>query len=137
MAADLHIHVFEGITEEDLAAFFAGTLGSKWFASGGSDYSAWVNACGKVSKTPNVWVGEVSWLKAALFKDGKTFILDPVLKVQEAIGEDLPVLDDSLVELIMSAFESKNTTGYGIADSEDVQKFLTEYKGKRLFTVSW
>ena len=57
--------------------------------------------------------------------------------VQEAVGEDLPALDDELERKILAAFEAKNETGYSLATVDEVRAFLTAHKGKRLFTVSW
>lgn len=138
MSADLHIHVYRGLTEDDLRAFFANTMGSKYFAG-------WDNltdtpkerAYEKISRTPDFWIGEVSWLKAALFDDGAQFIPSTVQLVHDAIGEDLPVLTDELVGEIVAAFDAPNDTGYRLAKRGDVERFLAEHAGERLFTVSW
>ncbi len=71
MAADLYIHVFEGISEEDLKVFFSNALGSKWFAGfyAVDDHGKEEESYANISETPRVWVGEVSWLKAALYRE--------------------------------------------------------------------
>lgn len=136
MAADLHIHVFEEIIEDDLKAFFCNTIGSKYFDPG-IESKDWDEAFQKIARTHDIWIGEVSWLKAGLFNDSDRFIPKTVENIQELIGEELPVIDDELIEKILDAFDSENKTGYRIAKKEDVEKFLIENKGKRVFTVSW
>lgn len=135
MAADMHIHIFEGITEDDLAVFFANTMASKYFRPGNLG-ERWQVSYAKISDTPNVWVGEVSWLKAALFEDD-TFIPDPISKISEIIGEDLLVIDDALIGRISRALTLPNETVYHLAQAEKIISFLTDNKGERAFTVSW
>jgi hypothetical protein len=136
MAADLHIHVLEGASESDLAVFHAHTLGTKYF-----DLTKRYDPTGpeweRVGETPNVWVGEVSWLKAAVFGEAETFIPSTVQKVHEIIGEDLPVIDDGLIERIKEAFTLDNVTSYGLAECAKVTEFLEAHRGKQAFTVSW
>lgn len=147
MAADLHIHVFadDDLTEEDLKCFFHNTLGSKW---GPSSFASIFDEepcenkfkCehGKrIHKTKYIWIGEVSWLKAALLEDGKTFIPETVGEVSDIIGEELPIITDDLIERVKKAFDLPNITGYSLAKVEDVLKFLTKHKGKKAFTISW
>jgi len=136
MAADLHIHIFEGITEKDLAGFFANTWGSKYFNLGRG--SSWDDPSRrKVGNTPQIWVGGVSCLKAALFEDSESFIPDPVGAISELVGEDLPVIDDSFIVKIKEAMAIPNETGYSLANAEEIVVFLEEHKGKRVFTISW
>jgi len=133
MAADLSIHVFEGVTEEDLAAFFSHTLGSKYMdLNRRTDLGVHL----KISDTPGIWIGEVSWLKAAITGDME-YVPGPVQSVQETIGEDLPEVDDALIARIMAAFDIPNLTAYHIAEPAEVRSFLEAHRGKRLFTVSW
>ena len=112
MAADMHIHIFDNITEGDLANFFSNTLGSKWFNPRPAIDDRRDKAYEKVFSTPDIWIGEVSWLKAGLFDDPETFVPDPVGKINEVIGEDLPVITDELIDRIIEAFELENTTGW-------------------------
>jgi len=139
MGADLHIHVFEGITEDDLKIAFSNTLGSKYFAGFGyhTDYEKRSEIINKISRTPNVWVGSVSWLKASLLDDDETYIPDPVEKVSELIGENLPTLTKEIRDQILKAFDLENTTGYDVSERDSIQKFLDEHMGKKLFTFSW
>lgn len=113
MAADLHIHVFDGCTENDLC-----------------DYK-------KIASTPNVHVGEVSWLKAALLDDSDRYIPSAVQQVTDIIGEDLPVVDDAMIARIADAMKAPNATSYTLNSAEEVLTFLKQHKGKRVFTVSW
>jgi hypothetical protein len=134
MSADLHIHVFEGITRKDLAAFFSHTLGSKYFnisAPRPDGISA------KIEKTPNVWIGEVSWLGASFSDDPDAFVPQTVGLIYGAIGENLPVLDKRLRKKILGAFDAENPTSYRLTTPETVQVFLNEHMGKRVFMVSW
>lgn len=147
MAADLHIHSLKGLSEDDIRCFNRNVMGSKYFAWGGS-----VNRCvstGKdtwecdhhkrVTDSESVWVGAVSWLKAALFEDDASFIPEPVQKISEIIGEDLPVLDDELAGKIAGALDAPRATAlsYSTPVSDDVQEWLAAHCGERLFTVSW
>jgi len=137
MAADLHIHVVPDDLEEGvIVAFFSHTLGSKHFGGRFSQEERDASFP-RIADTPNVWIGEVSWLKAALFGDSGTFVPSTVQLVQDAIGEDLPTLTDELEQKILAAFEAKNETGYSLATVDEVRAFLAQHKGKRLFTVSW
>lgn len=138
MPADLHIHIFEGIDENDLSTFFVNTLGSKYFnRNARPNRKASEDAYDRVSSTASVWIGEVSRLKAGLFDDPETFVPGTVQRVQKLIGEDLPVLNDKLIVEIMEAFLIENTTGYSLNYIEYVLSFLVENKGKKVFTVSW
>ena len=142
MAADLHIHIYEGIEEKDMADFFSNTLGSKYFAPKSAGHikkytdpeSSWY----KVSNTPNIWIGEVSWLKATIFEDGaNSFVPNTVALINEVIGEELPVLTDELIAKLCAAFDLPNTTGYKLATAEKIRPFLEEHRGKKVFTISW
>lgn len=136
MAADLSIHILEGCSESDLAIFFAHTMGSTYFnLSLRSDPMG--DEWRRVSDSPQIWVGEVSWLKAAIFGDSETFIPSTVGQVHEVIGEHLPVINDALIAEVGSAFDLPNSTGYRLAERSKVIAFLESHKGKRTFTVSW
>lgn len=136
MAVDLSIHILEGCSESDLASFFAHTMGSKYFnLSLGSDPMG--DEWRRVSDSPQIWVGEVSWLKAALSGDSETFVPSTVGQVHEVIGEDLPMIDDALIANVGSAFDLPNSTGYRLAERSKVIAFLESHRGKQVFTVSW
>lgn len=140
MSADMKIHVFEPpCTEDDLAVFFTSSLGSKHFGRRpypGND--AYFAASAAVGSTPSIWIGEVSWLKAALFDDAEAFVPDTVQTIASLIGEELPVLDNELTSKILGAFEQPNQTDYSLnAAPEQLRTFLRTHTGKRVFTVSW
>lgn len=140
MAADLHIHVLKNMTECDLVLMQSNTLGSKHFnpiSAGVRMEEQYLLACKKVMESPNVWVGEVSWLKAMVFEDEETFIPHTVQLVHDVIGEDLPVITDAMIVVITAAFGVENTTGYRLADVDAVVKFLKENWGRKIFTISW
>lgn len=137
MAADMCIHIFQGITEDDLRIFFSNALGSKYFGTVAPSDEELDQAFHKIARTPNVWVGEVSWLKAALFEDEEKYIPTAIEQIHEIIGEDLPVIDDELIARIEQALRLPNKTRYRVAKPEEVVEFLRKYKGERCFTVSW
>jgi hypothetical protein len=139
VSADLHIHVFADgeLTEEDFKVFFGHTLGSKWFDFDGCTREEENAAWHKISDTPNVWVGSVSWLKAALFEDSDQYVPSGVAQVSDVIGEDWPIVDDALIEAISKALASDNKTAYAVTEPGSVVDFLKQHKGKRAFTVSW
>lgn len=89
------------------------------------------------SESPNIWIGEVSWLKAGLTGDKEAYIPNPVATISELIGEDWPVLDDELIEKILAAFDLENTTNCRLAEVKEVAEFLQEHKGSEVFTISW
>jgi len=136
MAADLYIHILEGVTEDNIKRFEGNTIGSKYFGTPCTD-EEWDVIDRKLAKTPAVWVGEVSWLKAALLDDNDTYIPAPVMAVSEAIGEDFPVIDDELIGKVQDALAEPNQTGYKVNDPKEVLAFLTKHKGKKCFTIAW
>lgn len=143
MGADLHIHAYSNgeVTEDDFKDFFSNMLGSKYFnpmrsaSRGGSD--VWMAAYTKLSSVPSVRVGEVSWLKAAVTGDSDSFIPAAIEGVQDAIGEDRPVIDDALIGKIEAAMNRKNDTQYQTIGKNEVVEFLRQNIGKRAFCVSW
>jgi len=137
MAADLHIHIFEGITGDDLAMFFADSLGSKWFDPSRCDSISTREVYGKIGKTPNIWVGQVSWLKADFYGDKETYVPETIADIWNMIGENLPVIDDALIAKIAAAFDKPNKSCYKLNDKKKVLEFLKQHKGKQAFVVSW
>ena len=136
MGADLNIHVFtKDFTEEHYKKFQSHTLGSKFFNPHGN--SSDLDLFRLCSGTPKVWVGSVSWLKAAILQDAETFIPNSVGKIHEIIGEEFPVIDDALIAKIKEALMIPNQTDYEIGSADDVLNFLEEHKGEKAFTISW
>ena len=136
MGADLYIHIFEGLEENDLKVFFTNTMGSKWFALTRYPEKKQERVRDRVLDTTSVWIGSVSWLKAGLFDDNETFIPDTVDVISDLVGEELSVLTDELIVKILDAFDLENKTGYELNTKEDVAKFLNTHKGKRVFKIS-
>lgn len=138
MAADLHIHVLtDKFTEEHCKVFSSNVLGSKWFGYRNASIGNRFDLFGPASDTPNVWVGEVSWLKAALLDDADKYVPAAVEAIAELIGDDFPVIDDEMISAVHAAFEAENGTSYSVSEGNDVIDFLNEHKGKKAFTVSW
>lgn len=135
MSADLHIHVLEGATEEDFVISKCNALGSKYFNL--DNYHLRKEVDKRIDYTPNIWIGEVSWLKASLFGDSENFIPSTVQQISDIIGEDLPIVDDNLINNIIKAFEVDNKTSYNVTKVKDIKEFLEQYKGKKLFTINW
>lgn len=138
MSADLHIHAFaEGtLTENDFRDMFCHTMGSKYFDLGRRDDFDKLLAL-KDDEDSEVWVGEVSWLKAALSDDADTFIPSAVQAVNDLVGEDHPLIDDALIDKICKAMDVENPTGYSVASVDSISDWLGRHKGQRAFTVSW
>jgi len=94
-----------------------------------------------IQNTKNIWIGEVSWMKASMFgDDGKKYIPATVMEVSSAVHEEnfgLKAIDDELIETISKAFDKENTTTYRLAKKEEVIKFFKKYKGKKCFQISW
>ncbi len=142
MAADLHIHILTNeCTEEHCRAFRSNMLGSKDFRPGYDRVFEKLHDCDLftlVGNTPQIWVGEVSWLKAALMEGGdEEFVPDPIGAIYDIIGEDFPAIDDALIAKVKDAMLLPNKTQYSLADAEKVLAFLEQNKGRKAFTVSW
>ena len=72
MSADLYIHVrTPDVTRENLTVF------SAEYRSGDDD-TAYYSAMNLIGESPMVWVGAVSWLKAALFNKPGEYIPETV-----------------------------------------------------------
>lgn len=145
MAADLHLHVFDDkFTPEHYKMFQSNVIGSKYFepnpmGRGKRDY---VNEEGKdlftlCAETNQVWIGEVSWLKAAIFENEGRYVPGPVIGVSELIDEDFPILTEKLKSEILGCFDIDNMSTYQVAHKQEVEDFLNRNMGKQLFTISW
>ena len=143
MGAELCIHVYKGLTEQDFKIFFANSMGSKYFRGFGGGYTVaqhetlgYDEILKKIMDTPSVSVGDWSPLKAALFDDDK-FLPTPLEKIQEIIGEDLPVIDNEMIEKIGNALGLENTTYYDVSSDVPIVSFLMKHRGEQVFTMSW
>jgi hypothetical protein len=153
MSTDLHIHILQGVTEYEVLRFDLPSVSDNWEFREGEDENSVTKSSeyhklyDKISKTPNIWIGEVSWAKASLFEDSDTFIPDTILKIEEILDEYFQIITDELIKEIADAFDLPNNTikkdgvwsgnGYSLAKKDDVVKFLKQYIGYKIFTVSW
>jgi len=160
MSADLHIHILEGIEESELEGMFYNSIGSKYcplsyieddtppekiqelFKKDEELHEKYSKQkfstngiCNRIARTPNIWVGEVSWLADSLL-DGD-YVPSFIQAVADIIGEDLPVIDEDLINRIKNAAKLKNTTRYQLNDIGNIVEFLKEHYGEKIFTVSW
>lgn len=123
MAADLVIHILEGLTGEELHEYQFGP----------SPYRS--DLIAKVYATPRVWCGEVSWLSAAISQDTESNVPKPVELISSLVGFGR-VIDDDLIEAIGQAFDAPNMTPYRLNDPEKIIGFLIEHKGKTCFQTN-
>ena len=137
MAADLHIHIADNNIEKDVIESFKRYVWSSEKGNIDEKGNVLVYDEKKVDSTPNVWIGEVSWLKAGLLNDSKTFVPSTVQAVYDAIAQNLPVITDKFIEEIIKTFNLPNKTTYKLADPKKVEKFLKKHKGKKAYTISW
>lgn len=146
MAADLHIHVLtDGVSEDDLRSFFSNTLGSKYFSPLAVGGMTWEQKYGegsahkRISDTPNIWIGEVSWIKQALIGEEEgEYVPGLVQSISTLVGEDLPVIDDEFIGRVQKAFaDSSSHQFYRTADVGEVVQFLNSHRGQKVFQVSW
>ena len=90
------------------------------------------------SKTSQIWVGSVSWLKAGMSGDEKTYIPDVVNEIHKIIGEDFPIINEDLIGKIEAAYDKcVNKTSYSVEKKEKVVDFLKEHMGEKACTISW
>jgi hypothetical protein len=180
MSADLHIHVItDEKVEEECTAYLSTTFwsnkghGYREFLVDGKwthelklpdgfwksieekptpEWREWIVDYDEsvVDNTPNIWVGEVSWLKAALFDDADSFVPNTVMRIAEIVGRDwenLQTIDEQMITDIQAALQLENNTekeggvfggsGYSLAREDDVVNFLRQYMGKKVFHISW
>jgi hypothetical protein len=82
-----------------------------------------------------VWIGRMSWAKAAIDGDVDQYVPEVVQEVTKLFsGRRLVMINDKLIELIDRCFlESVPNDHYATAEREEVITFLTQHKGKRAF----
>jgi hypothetical protein len=139
MSADLHIHIeTPNLTEEDFEGFFSCTFGTVYFNPFGRGT---LDGYELFSNTPQIHVGEVSWLKAAVTDDPESYIPPFVQKVAELF--EMPAKGKRVIitpEIIAKVEEYKslpNATSYKLSSVDDVIEFLKAHVGKPAFTISW
>ena len=89
--------------------------------------------------TPSIYIGDVSWLKAALLYDDDKYVPDPIGKISDAIGvHTLVELTHELKDEIMDALDIPNNSDYELeCDKDKISEFLNRYVGSEIFTISW
>ena len=142
MAADMCIHAITEVEKWAYIQLEKSCIGSKYFSDERQDkefHDKWNEALDVMVDTPavGVGVGEVSWLKAALFEDGDTFVPKPIETISEIVGEDFPVIDDEMIAKIEAAMKLPNTTGYSLGSAKDILQFLKDHKGRFACAISW
>ncbi|MBA7694851.1 hypothetical protein ES703_103466 [subsurface metagenome] len=142
MSADLSIHILDkGATEQDYKDLSRNTLGSKYFGGFGCiplPEGRQDEVYDHFSKSSQIWVGEVSWLKAGLTGDKKTYVPDIVHEIHGIIGEDFPVINEDLIEKVEAAYDKcVNKTSYEVEKKKKITDFLKEHKGEKACTISW
>lgn len=133
MAADLHIHVGEMPIRP--ATSQAALMLNGPFEL---DYEKWDG-----NPEATVWIGEVSWLKAALFDDAPNYIPPLVAAVAETFpeissGKSVEItngLIGLLKERIAEAAVVEDETSYSIADPEAILIWLGGRKGQRAWQM--
>lgn len=141
MAADMYLHSGKGLTEEDYECFLSHTLGSKYFDPAAECADQKMSYTCKhwdaMVKSDSFKVGEVSWLKAALFDDD-SFIPDPIECLAELV-EDHPALTPKLKDDIIKASQMENKTRYNmlIESEQSFTEWLDANMGHVIFQISW
>jgi hypothetical protein len=147
MAADMKLHVTRlaggsDVDEGDFALFFSSMPGSKWLnlsAERRLGYrEAWSALYPKFAALPSFWLGEVSWLKARALGDSERYVPHPLQVVHDIIGEELPAIDDALIEQLVAAMSCENHTDYAVSrELERLRAWLEQYRDWRIFSISW
>jgi hypothetical protein len=123
MAADFYIRILEDVTEDEVLEF----LGPRF------DYDGRKELFYRIMRTPCVFVGQVSWLKAAISQAPETYIPAPIAMLDGLISLSFPIIDDAFIEAVSRALEAPNTTAYHLNSPETVLAFLRKHKGKKCF----
>lgn len=65
------------------------------------------------STPPRCWIGQVSWLKAALLDDTETWVPGPVAAVHTIVMADVPpIIDGTLMARVMVAMNAPNESWF-------------------------
>jgi hypothetical protein len=92
----------------------------------------------KFSATPQFDVGEVSFLKAALFEGGAEEYIPSLVGVCCDVIDDGCTITDEVIEKIRSGMlDNPNTTQYTICETDEVVKWLKEHIGEYVFSIAW
>lgn len=140
MAADMHIHILERVTEHQVKRFGSNVLGGPYW--GCASYAEYLEHSSDdfdaIRHTPQVWVGEVSWLKAVVFDDVESYVPDPVGLIADEFEKGIVTITGKMIFRLEHELPGiENTTQYTIAPSNKIIEFLKLHKGKKAFTISW
>jgi hypothetical protein len=149
MATEVYLHAFTPeFTPEDLKAFCFNHIGSEYFcADDQPDFlQGYIRSRGLASetefillgyKTPKVWLGDASFIKADLCQDDKRYVPAAVDKVNNLIPEGGILLTAELAQRIVAAFDGDNESIYPIGDRDEVQQWCEEHLNQSVFVMSW
>ncbi len=118
MSAQYMLHIYEGLTEDDIREFESSTFGSPYFnfQSGPYDADKMSKNHDRIANTPHFDVGEVSWLKAGLIEDPDRYISGPIDKLSDifpnSLVKDFTVITDEVIDRVKEAIGVTNQTSY-------------------------
>lgn len=128
MAADLHIHIASAITNPD-----------KWYYRWRGMYRF-----GRIDpidymldRTPNQWVGSVSWYSEKYIPPAVKVIDELFNSGQKVHRLRLRKIDNYVIGVVSEAMLLPNHTQFRLEDRAKVLKFLGKHKGKSAFVISW
>lgn len=108
-------------------------LGIKSYESRHSDQE-YSEASGR---TIELWIGQVSWLKAMILEDKDTFIPSVVERVSEILPYGVPrILTKEKIDALEEAFKLPNQTQYRIGNLDEVLRRLKKNIGQFVYTSS-
>ena len=163
MSAEMHIHIDTGLDDAVFRCHLNNYLGSQYCGlwsqvdnygrclEQDGNYACWHSHV--VIETPDVLIGDVSWLKAMFLppEDGgeSEYVPSTIGRISELLDEQpvanpavdpvsFPTITPELIEEVDRAFDLPNESVYPIEGKRDeVRAFLTEHIGKRAFCISW
>ena len=145
MSADMSIHALDHLDEESFKCFFSNEIGSSYedalyTCPEGKTDTAGCSHRQTMINSPQIAVGEVSWLKAALLEDSQTFVPDTIGAISEILDEPTRVTPE-IIEKLTQAFDLPNHSDYPIPHPglkrAQVRRFLTDHQGHYAFIISW
>ena len=154
MATDIHIHVDDGLTQEDYSCFFASQIGSVYFQMDGSlcrnKQGRKIFPCeheDRILAMPHVFAGESFWPFPAHLPESEEEpekLPDPTGELVEAFPPEgeLPVtITKERIEKVRKGVQlpEELAARYGQYATEEKQleivRFLEEHKGKGAFLL--
>ena len=153
MAADLYIHVYEpgSISQYAFNVHYSHISGSPTCGKPEFEelpYETEQAITNPITKSPNVWIGENSTLKAMIFDDDN-FIPDIVMAITDLIDKwttlEHPIISDTFLKHIEAIFDqydkphqpSEGFIPYQHTKREPVIEFLRTHMGEKCYTINW